>query len=124
MGTCKGTFSVRGLCLKIHLASELAREWLRSELQLSVCPAVVHPSMTYCTAHTSLMLGRKGLAVGEGQGKGVLFSSKQNREGRRKPPKCQALQRAEPSVAPPRPHDSDKDLSLASSRLTCRTIPG
>ena len=41
-----------------------------------------------------LSLGRKGLVIGEGQGKGVLFSSKQNREGRRKPPKCQALQKA------------------------------
>lgn len=41
-----------------------------------------------------LSLGRKGLVLGEGQGKGVLFSSKENREGRRKPPKCQALQRA------------------------------
>ena len=41
-----------------------------------------------------LSLGRKGLVLEEGQGKGVLFSSKENREVRRKPPKCQALQRA------------------------------
>ena len=56
MGTCKGTFSVRGLCLKIHLASKLAQEWLGSERQLSVRPAVVHPSVIYCTAHTPLRL--------------------------------------------------------------------
>ena len=56
----RGKFSVRGLCLKIYLASKLAREWLGNESLLCLCRAVCS---TFCDLLRGTYLSEAALHV-------------------------------------------------------------